>query len=131
MSNVKLNEGFTQVCVWPETSLGGSTGKEFEEWVLTNFGTRVQFLETIVTNPDLDSVGDVVPETGGREDLFFAVHNEDIAKFAIPRLVVGIRWIEDVYGNGGGYLYPARVAEYKSWVAGDGANDSYFVDEEN
>lgn len=30
---------------------------------------------------------------------------EDLSKFAVPRLSVGIRWWEDVLGNGGARLY--------------------------
>jgi hypothetical protein len=38
-------------------------------------------------------------------------------KFAVPRLQIGIRWWEDVLGNGGGELYPEFVlAKYpKIW----------------
>lgn len=108
---------FRQVCVWPGTILEDNPTaiEEFETAMAEMFnGTRVKFLECIYTYPDVDDNGPV-PETGGRCDLFFYVHNEDIAKFAIPRLSYGIRWIEDVYGNGGGYLYPERVKEYMSW----------------
>lgn len=115
MSNVQLKEGFTQVCVWPGTPLGDTTPAEFEAAMPEMFGGRVQFLEEIVTAPDLTKTGRPKKGTGGRNDLLFAVHSEDIGKFALRRLQAGIRWIEDVYGNGGGHLYPERVAAYKSW----------------
>ena len=87
------------------------------------FDTRVQYLETILTKPDLDD-----PEnTGGRSDVFFAVHQDDIEKFAVRRLQYGIRWIEDAMSNVNGYhlnpLYPEYVEGYKSWNADSNDND--------
>lgn len=115
MTNVTLNEGFTQVCVWPGTMLGDSTVEALQSYMEHNFGTRVQFLEEITTSPDLDWAGRPVHGTGGRVDMLFAVHEEDILKFALKRLNYGIRWIEDVYYNGNGDVYPARVSDYRSW----------------
>lgn len=112
-TNVPLKEGFRQVCVWPATSVGNDKVAEFEAYMAQTFnGVRVQYLEEILTNPTPNEVG-----TGGRNDTFFAVHADDVDKFAVPRLGWGIRWLEDVYGNGQGYLYPDRVAAYKSWNA--------------
>jgi hypothetical protein len=79
------------------------------------FGVRVQYLEEIETKPDLDENRQQIEDTGGRNDVFFAVHSDDLSKFAIPRLSVGIRWLEDVYLNGNGSLYDDRVAEYMCW----------------
>ena len=107
--NVQLQEGFTQVCVWPGTVVGPQQVQPFVDWVSEEFeGVRVQYLEELVTSADATG-------PGGRNDLLFAVHSDDVGKFAIPRLAYGMRWIEDVYGNGAGHLYPARVAAYKSW----------------
>ncbi len=110
--NKKLDTNFTQVCVWPGTVVGKTRKeiKEFVQWGLTEFGVRLQYLEEIETKPD--GTG-----PGGRSDLFFAIHSEDVGKFAVPRIAYGIRWIEDVFGNHQGHLYPDRVAEYKSWDA--------------
>ena len=108
--NIPLLPGFKQVCVMQGT-LAPDPIEDFVTFFQKELGVRVQYLETILTNPDPDSP----KETGDRSDLFFAIHDEDIAKFAVPRFQFGVRWIEDVYGNGGGYLYPARVAEYKTW----------------
>jgi len=125
--NVALQSGFSQVCVWPATVVGGKKKQaEFVKWIESNFdGVRVQYLEEIKTLRD-----DTGP--GGRNDLLFAVHQDDVAKFAIPRLQYGIRWIEDVYGNKQGHLYDARIAEYKSWDAGsvDSEDDCQDEDED-
>lgn len=113
--NVKLQEGFSQVCVWRDVVLGGDTVENFVAWFMATFNTRIQFLEEIKTNPDVDELGKPIPGTGGRNDIFFAVHNDDIGKFAVPRLSYGISWIEDLYLNGYAYLYPERVANYRTW----------------
>ena len=110
--NVKKNEGFNQVCVWPGTLVGKDNIEKFEKFMLDNFNSRIQYLEEIKTLPDKGVEG-----TGGRNDVFFAVHEEDIGKFAVPRLSYGIRWIEDVLDpiNYLHHIYPKRVYNYKTW----------------
>ncbi len=112
-SNVVKLEGFSQVCVWPGTEMGDQSPKNFEDFIMAQFGVRAQFLECVITGPGQGG-------EGGRSDLMFAIHEDDINKFAVARLSWGIRWIEDVYGNGGGVLYPDRIAEYKCWEADSG-----------
>lgn len=114
MSNIARKEGFTQVAVWPGTIVGTAMVEEFEQFFLNEMNVRVQFLEEVQTLADQQD-GQAVEGTGGRNDCFFAVHTEDTAQFAVPRLGMGIRWIEDVYGNNQGAIYPARIAEYQSW----------------
>lgn len=113
---VARKEGFTQVCVWPGTIVQPEEVPAFEKMFLDEMKTRVQFLETILTAPDFQN-GSPVEGTGGRQDVFLAVHTDDIGKFSILRLPMRIRWIEDVIAdiNGGNVLYPARVKEYKTW----------------
>lgn len=108
---------YTQVCVIPDFIVDEDKIQEFTDQFEEIFDTRVQYLETITTKPDL-----VDPEnTGGRLDVFFAVHQDDIAKFAVRRLQFGIRWIEDVLSKANGYhlnpIYPEYVEGYKSWNA--------------
>lgn len=116
MGNVERNENYNQVCVWPGTILEDNQVSDFVNWFLEN-GFRIQHLESIKTGPDRDEGGAPVEDTGGRSDVFFAVHDEDVLKFAIPRLQMGIRWIEDVLDNeaDGFSLYPSRVSEYRTW----------------
>ncbi len=118
-SNVERLEGFSQVCVWPGTVLDGSTVEEFVEF-FAGEGWRIQYLEEIATAPDMAN-GEPVDGTGGRIDQFFAIHEGDVGKFSVPRLAMGIRWLEDVMGSANGYdsnpLYPERVSEYLSWSA--------------
>jgi hypothetical protein len=114
--NISLQEGFKQVCVWPACVVGKGKEDEFIKFMLEEFKARVQYLEEIKTTPDTNR-GRLVEGTGGRNDLFFAVHNEDLGKFTIPRLSVGIRWIDDVLAkcNYNSRIYPERVFDYCSW----------------
>jgi len=126
--NVQLKNDFKQVCVWPGTLVGSDQIAEFEKFVLEDLGTRVQYLEEVCTFPDFDErTGQLVEGTGGRNDLFFAVHQEDLGKFAVPRFRYGMRWLEDLYGNGHGKLYPARIVEYMCW---DGYKEEYRQSED-
>ena len=113
--NVELTSGFTQVCVWPGTIVGADKVTSFVDFAKQHFGIRAQYLEEIKTAPDLDTGGHPVDGTGGRNDLFFAVHDEDALGFIGPRLLAGIRWFDDIVGNGDGRLYPKRVLEYQCW----------------
>lgn len=117
MENIQLQPDFTQVCVWPGTLLEETQIQEMVDWFKTEFDVRIQYLETIVTLPDKDQNGNNIEGTGGRHDVFFAIHKDDIGKFVIPRLIIDVRWIEDVLNNFNyrSPIYPERVFQYKSW----------------
>lgn len=122
MSAVPRKEDFTQVCIWPATIVGAERVAEFEAWMLDEFHIRVQYLEEVTTLPNY---GD--PTTGGSNDVIFAVHKDDVAKFAVPRFAIGVRWVEDVLDNEQRHnmertpaipfysIYPAHVKEYRTW----------------
>lgn len=101
-------ENFKQLCVWPGTLLEESEHQDFVEFFQNEMGVRVKHEATLKTNPDLDERGNPVPETGGRSDVFFYIHDADVQKFAVQRLNLGIRWWEDVikYNEGNNHLYP-------------------------
>jgi cold shock CspA family protein len=106
------NNNFTQLCVWQGVVLDGFTIQEFENWMFDNFTTRIKYETEIKTLPDLDEKGNHISETGGRNDVFFFVHAEDISRFAVPRLQAGIRWWEDVVKyNNGSHLYPKEILD--------------------
>jgi hypothetical protein len=91
--------------------LGESTPKDLEDFFLNEMGVRVKYHTEVETLPDVEN-GKAVPDTGGRNDLFFFVHDEDIPKFAVPRLQMGIRWWEDVIVyNDNGALYTEEFLE--------------------
>jgi len=111
---VPRKEHYSQVCVWPDTYLDNDDESQdirvqlFEDHMDHAFDIRVQFLEEFMTSDDPP-----------RFALIFAVHHDDLAKFALPRLSCGIRWVEDATDtlNRGGFNYPERIREYRSWSA--------------
>lgn len=117
VKNVKRKPGFKQVCIWPNSFVGPQGVEEFQDFMFREFGARVQYLEEIKTAPCTDSRGNHVPGTGGRNDLFFAVHTADLMAFALPRLYAGIRWVEDALSsiNYRDKIYPGRVFRYRTW----------------
>jgi hypothetical protein len=90
-----MEEKFKQLCVWPGTVIGEGSIDKFEQFIMDELGVRVKYLTEVKTLPDLEN-DKYIPDTGGRNDAFFYIHNDDISKFAIPRLNMGIRWWEDV-----------------------------------
>ena len=87
---------YNQLCVWPATIVGEEDKKEFIDFMKDTFDVRVKYYTEVLTNPDIDEDGNEVEDTGGRNDLLFHVHDDDISKFAVNRLTYGIRWWEDV-----------------------------------
>jgi hypothetical protein len=103
---------FKQLCVWPGTVLGESTPQELEQFFLDEMGVRVKYYTEVKTLPDLDEYSKPIPDTGDRNDLFFFIHDDDISKFAVPRLRMGIRWWEDVVKyNDNRHLYTEEFLE--------------------
>jgi hypothetical protein len=105
-------ENYNQLCVWEGTLVGEDLINDFEKFFNEEMGVRVKFSEEVKTLPTPYEEG-----TGGRNDVFFYIHDEDVMKFAVPRMTMGIRWWEDVLGNGNGVLYPEScLAKYpKTW----------------
>ena len=101
---------FNQLCVMEGTLMPEGGAKELESFFKDEMGVEVRFETQVKTLPD--ETGE-----GGRNDLFFYIADDDIGKFAVPRLQMGIRWWEDVLGNGNGKLYPTEVLEKyeKTW----------------
>ena len=98
---------FNQLCVWPGTVLGDSTVEDFTNFFKNEFDVRIKFAEEVITNGNIER-----NEEGRRNDLFFYIHNEDIEKFAVKRLEVGIRWWEDVVKyNDDAYLYSQEILD--------------------
>ena len=104
---------YTQLCVWQGVNMGDSTPAELEDFFMEKFGTRVKYKGEVTTLPDLNEDGSPDFSTGGRTDLFFYVHTDDIGKFAVQRLEIGIRWWEDVikYNNNSHLYTPDFIAE--------------------
>jgi len=109
--NVQLHKDYTVVCVWPAMILGEGQEQKMVDRFKTEFDTRIQFLEVIFTEPDPQ---DSNPDAGGRSDIFFAIHKEDVGKFVIPKLQIRARWLCDVLAkcNYSSPIYPNRVFDY-------------------
>lgn len=100
---------FTQLCVMIGTTLEGSSPDELVKWIKDNFGCRIKFCEEVITLPDKDRFGNDVKDTGGRNDIFFYIHHDDIGKFAVPRLTIDVRWWEDIISNNSHKIYPQEI----------------------
>jgi len=108
---------YTQVCMWASTLVGEENIPLFEKTMLEVYKVRVKYLEEILTYPDRDDNGNNVEGTGGRSDVFFSIHEDDIQSFAIRRLSFDppIRWIEDLLATNK-TLYPESVSNYTTWT---------------
>jgi hypothetical protein len=105
-------KNFNQLCVWHGTTLGESKPKDLEDFFKDELGVRVKYKCEVTTLPNIDENGIPDFNTGGRNDLFFYVHNDDIPKFSVPRLRMGIRWWEDVIVyNDDAHLYTKEFIE--------------------
>ena len=104
---------FNQLCVLEGCLMPKGGAKKLESFFKNEMGVTVKFETEVKTLPDTPGC----TETGGRNDVFFYIADDDIGKFAVPRLSMGIRWYEDVLSNGGGKLYPTEVLEKyeKTW----------------
>lgn len=98
-----------QIVVWEGTIVGENKREEFEDWMKDN-GFHVQYLTEFKTLPDKED-GELVPDTGGRNDLLFTIDANDVKKFAIWRLGYGMRWWEDYLDNGSYKFVPFQVLE--------------------
>ena len=89
---------FKQLCVMHGVTCDNA--EDFEKH-FKDLGFTVKFAECTLTNPDTDHLGNAIPETGGRSDLLFYIAQDEINRFALPRLQWEIRWWEDVvsYNN--------------------------------
>lgn len=106
-----IMENYTQLCLWAGTVVGPENIAAFESYMLDVMGVRIKYAEEVVTLPTLtDGVREV--GTGGRTDVLFYVHDDDISKFAIKKLEYGIRWWEDVIKyNPHHNIYPNAIME--------------------
>ena len=108
-----MENQFNQLCVMQGCLMPKGGAKELETFFKDEMGVTVKFETEVKTLPDTPGC----TETGGRNDVFFYIADDDIGKFAVPRLSMGIRWYEDVLSNGGGKLYPTEILEKydKTW----------------
>lgn len=117
----------SQIVVWEGTVVGEEKVAEFEQWMKEN-GFFVKYLEEFQTLPDIGKNGKPVKDTGGRNDLLFALGDSvDTGKFAIWRLNYGMRWWEDYLDNGGYKITPKEVLKRRPYGWGNNPN-KYVVE---
>ncbi len=105
-----MKNKFNQLCVWTGTSLEDNSVEDLVNLFQSKFNARIQFAEETITNPDIDDNNNPILNTGGRHDLLFYIHDDDISSFALKRFNVGIRWWEDVIKyNKNSHLYTAEI----------------------
>ncbi len=106
---------FSQLCVWPGTVLKNDTKsiEEFVQYISTEFDTRVRYETQTKTLPDIHD-DKIVEGTGGRNDILFYVHKDDVMKFSLPRFKIGVRWWEDIFFNNNQHIYEDDIlAKYQ------------------
>jgi hypothetical protein len=74
----QIKKPYSQVLVWSGTVIGDTPVKEFNKFFKDEFGVRVNFIEEIVTSPDLDDKGYPIEGTGGRHDVLFSIHEDNV-----------------------------------------------------
>ena len=97
-----LDVGDDVLVVWPGCTVteADDTATFFKD----SFGIEMRVVgcvETVAT-PDGE---------GGRHDFFFVVKGADVPSFALRRLGYGMRWWEDIFGNGREGEYPSDFLE--------------------
>jgi hypothetical protein len=111
---VPRTEEYQQLCVWHGCTFNESDSEDFTQMVQNELKCQnpPKIVGVVETLPDLDADGNPVPDTGGRHDFCFFVHQDDIGRFAVPRLAYGIRWWEDVAKyNNNAHIYPEDFRE--------------------
>ena len=100
---LKRGPGYTQMLVWPGTTFTYGDLASFQEMLQEAFGVSMpaRVVGTVETRP---TPGE--PGTGGRVDLCFVLHDDDVAKLVLTRMQFGIKWLEDVHSNSA-WLYPS------------------------
>ena len=101
---------FNQKVIWCGTVVGEDKVREFVAWIKDEFDCRAEYV------CEYETLADLEPGSGGRNDLMFAIHNDDVAKFAVPRLQFEMRWWEDCLDNFGKIIPPSiKTAHPRSW----------------
>jgi len=101
-----------QLVVWPGIFIEDGQEDEFMSFIDHTFkGVEPVIVGCVVTLPDPEHRDMEEPPTGGRTDVFFYIKGPDIGKFAIARLMHGMRWWEDVFYNKQEDIYPQEFRD--------------------
>ncbi len=103
---------YNQLAVLPGCDYNNKKDKDY----LLNFFKKNKFrrpkiVGVITTLPTKDLLGNDIPGTGGRKDLFLYINAKDERRFSGWRYVIGIMYWEDVYLNKEEEQYPIEFRE--------------------
>ena len=83
---------FNQVCCWQGTIVGDDDQDAFVDFFKEEFDVRIEYCTEFKTLAGDDG-------EGGRNDVLFKIHDDDVMKFVMPKMQIGARWWEDVIDN--------------------------------
>ena len=132
-------EGYDILAVWPQILAEKDDVENIQDF-MSNMScrNRVKIVGCVKTLPNYEHRNDENPETGGRVDLVFYFHNEDIYRVAVRRLQHGIRWWEDVvmneleHGLSQGIIYEDYTIypeDFRAFAGDGGYNTAKTVEE--
>ena len=101
---IKTDENYKIAVMWHDACFDPTRLAAFKRLFKEEFGLAhdIRWIGEVIT---FKTPG--VPDTGGRHDVAFLVHEDDIPKISVThRLELGFRWFWDVIGNGDSRLYP-------------------------
>lgn len=75
------------VCVWPGTLVGQEDVEVFNSTMSEQLGIKITYLEEVVTNPN---PGETLEESGGRNDVFFEMDENDLDEVMFPFMIMNI-----------------------------------------
>jgi len=90
-----------QKCVIQGLLIKPDEAKGFEKWFEDEWGYRIEYVTQYKTLPDTENGYDV-EGTGGRSDIIFYLHKDDVLKMVVERIRVfkgDIKWWEDHFDN--------------------------------
>ena len=100
----KKDENYKTTVIWQNVDFDIKTLHIFKNLFKKEFELEhdIKWIGVLITNKTPN-----VPNTGGRHDAAFLVHNNDLSKISnMHRIKLGFSWWEDVVFNGGLSLYP-------------------------
>jgi len=117
---IELKQDHDQVCVWLATVIQNAKDpmsvEDFEDYMLVELDYRVQYMFEYKTLPDNSG-------EGGRNDVVFALHNDDVNRMMGDRLIRfggDIKWYNDYKNN-----YGKQIPSKYRFIQHDGFNYSF------
>ena len=101
--------------LWPGITIREGDKEDLVDFFALELGIDPLFVGTVTTLPNVEHRDMEDPPTGGRHDFFFFVKDEDVNKFAVRRLMHGMRWCQDVFFNEQEDIYPIEFRNEYPW----------------